>query len=675
MLKYFVVASISGAVSATDPGSSVYIPGSTTLTDDGECLVTVGDASMGKLNYIYTASEVEECPPGYISLDLSPLFPGGLSLSHFGGIADPRVAATRRTDGGSGHVLTCWTFGRILGEYTFQDAELSRMIENEALPQFQSTQSFWVSASAQVSVQSVLSTKCSQVIALREWLQPRLPMIISGASAAQMRALEPARVPVAAEKSLKVDESPVDPFADATAPLVDDVKSEGHVDPFAGATAPLMIGSSSLRWMVPPGAAEERFGSLKLKQGGSTLEVANAKCSYAIHESVANVEGMSGIEAVCSLTELDLILPEGLCVDVFAVDSSWPACSGCAESVDFASDHIECRRGGEMGRIMYTFPGTPLSGLYNAIHHDFTVFKSEPAPRITLLYSRKLASFEAKLEAERNRIQYIADRVCGHIIRSVKPVLLDALHPQLELLRQLVQEKLKPVRAAKAAEIARLEEVRRARDAALEAARSRDIYANILPRFRGLNVLVHAMTKGEDELTVRLNEPEVGHSRLWLHTADCGISLPFLDPPMSTSGQLALMKKLLTGFTACVDPRFSSTAWGDSGTSLAPGPDDGTTIATYIDKAHEGDSREFLNLVCRPKAGAAWTFMTYRFVKGSLNDPFPARFDEEFFYKRDPVRGDHIWMIGMAALKAESLCAGLMHIQSFVHEVVKAYPF
>ena len=466
-----LVAAIIGAVSATDVGSSIRIPGSITFTSDngGACLVTVGDTSMGKLDYIYTASEVEECPPGQTTLDLSPLFPEGLSLSAFGGTVDPLVLATRRTDGGSGHVLTCWTFGRILGEYTFQDAELSRMIETEAPVLFTSLQSFWASASAEVSVQSVLSTKCSQVIALREWLEARLPLIISHAPEAPMRATaESHSVPVVDGKSSKIGESSVDPFAAASAPLLDDVRTEGHVDPFVGATAPSMVGSPSLRWMVPTGAPEERFGLFKMIQGRSTLEVANAKCSYVIHQLVPDVDCMNEIpEAVRTLTGLDTFLPEGLCVDVSAVDASWPECPGCAESVDSAIDHIQCRRvDGEMGSILYAFPGTPLSGLYNAIYHDFTVFKSEPVPKIKLMYSRKLASLEAKLEAERNRIQYIADRVCGHIIRSVKPAILDALNPQIEALRQSVEERLNRVRAARAAEVARLDQVRRAQEAA-----------------------------------------------------------------------------------------------------------------------------------------------------------------------------------------------------------------
>ena len=140
---------------------------------------------------------------------------------------------------------------------TFQDAELSRMVEDESARPKQSPQGFWASASAaEVSVQSILSLKCSQVIALREWLQSRLPMIISSASDTP----EPHRVPEMEDGGSKVDQSPVDPFAAASAPLVDDVKSEDHVDPFARATAPSMVERPAIRWMVRTKAVEERFG-------------------------------------------------------------------------------------------------------------------------------------------------------------------------------------------------------------------------------------------------------------------------------------------------------------------------------------------------------------------------------------------------------------------------------
>ena len=64
------------------------------------------------------------------------------------GTEDPCMVAIRRTDGGPGHVLTCWMFTRVLGENSFQDADLTRMIHIEASLSDQPSQGSWGPASA-----------------------------------------------------------------------------------------------------------------------------------------------------------------------------------------------------------------------------------------------------------------------------------------------------------------------------------------------------------------------------------------------------------------------------------------------------------------------------------------------------------------------------------------------
>ena len=719
MFKYLAVA-LCGTISATDLGPIVGIRGSVVPENEGaSCKISIPDASGANIEYVFTDSDSEvSCRPLRVFFDLSGIIPNGLEeklKSYSSEIRYPGIAFTRTSGEGSWHVLTCWTWERVLGVYSFEDAELTSLVGAGAtqaeigqlyLPVYTSH------TQGAPSAQSMMDGKCSQIVQMRHSLIPQLGGIYSGFVGERAGDSIPLVNPPAGE-------SAAGPFTGPSAPSADAGRSEdsratnpfpgasvlpvneGHDEdvghPSAVATAPSLMGAVELHRMIPMVAGEERIGEARFFRGQLSIKVESiGQCGYSFTEPLPEFVDMKDIHPVTrSLTGIDMLMPGGaLCVNFSAPTSRLGECSGCAERIDFTGSQVQCRRPGDSRpAVTYDFPGMPLSEPYNEIMQDYSAHKAKVAgnPLRAIFSMRSAADFEDELYEERGRIQIILNEVCGFILQSVWPVIRASIDPQVLAVYEAAGRALAQVRArvqaARVAEQERLEGIRIARLKAEEAERDRRERMRIAERearrareilnvetiarsFKDRHVMV-PLNEG-DELTVRRGGRGL-ENRLWVHTRDCGISMSVFDPDDINPRQLPLIRRILAQFAgACVSPSYVSDEWAGSEVSLSPGPDTGTKISTFLDRPNAGDRRIFRYLVCRPARRFPDFFSTYRFVYDSENDPFVASSSADFGYigKIPPKPSDDVWMWNKTEVLAKSLCAGVLRLQIMLSDIL-----